>query len=192
MGSAVLAKLDLKRHAEHVMEALADATGESVHLSVRDRDEVVYVHKIEGRNPIRAYTQIGGRAPIYCVATGKAMLAFQSDEYILRVSQHLASHSPNTITVPQQLLKELKLIRSQGYAVNIGEWRAEVSGVGTSIFDSAGQVIAAVGISGPTERFDTRHIHHCAELLCDAADTIMAGLGGNRSQHTLSTLGRHE
>jgi len=52
LGSAVLAKLDLRRHAERQMDALLERTGESVHLSVLDRGEAVYVHKLESSNPI--------------------------------------------------------------------------------------------------------------------------------------------
>jgi len=59
LGSAVLGNLDLRRYAEPHMEALMALTGESVHLSVLDRRDVVYVHKVDSDNPVRAYTQIG-------------------------------------------------------------------------------------------------------------------------------------
>jgi IclR family KDG regulon transcriptional repressor len=68
LGSAALSGFDLRRHADGIMEALVQATGETVHLSVLDRYEVVYVHKIDSANPVRAYTQIGGRAAAHCVA----------------------------------------------------------------------------------------------------------------------------
>ena len=89
LGSAVLGKLDLRRHAERQMDALMELTGESVHLSVLDGIEVVYVHKVDSPTPVRAYTQIGGRVPAYCVATGKAQLAF-GRQRMLRKSQPLA------------------------------------------------------------------------------------------------------
>lgn len=190
LGSAVLSKLDLRRHAEHLMETLAQATGESVHLSVRDQNEVVYVHKVESQNPIRAYTQIGGRVPIYCVSTGKAMLAHQSREFIHDVAVHLTAHTSNTITDPVRLLEQLEQIRCRGYAINAGEWREGVHGIGTSIFDGTGQAIAAIGLSGPAERFAPDRISHLVDLLQRAAYDIMEKLGSQPSQRAFLQLGR--
>jgi DNA-binding IclR family transcriptional regulator len=190
LGSAVLSKLDLRRHAQHLMEALSQATGESVHLSVLDQNEVVYVHKVESQNPVRAYSQIGGRAPVYCVATGKAMLAFQSRKSILEMALHLTAHTANTITDAARLIEHLEQVRSQGYAVNAGEWREGVYGIGTPIFDSSGQAIAAIGLSGPAERFGHDQISRFAELLRQAAYDIMIKLGCYPPQNFFSRFGR--
>lgn len=190
LGSAVLSKLDLRLHAAHLMESLAEQTDESVHLSIQDRDEVVYVHKVDSPNPIRAYSQIGGRAPIHCVATGKAMLAFKSRESILWSTRHLQSYTASTITSPEAMLEEIERIRRQGYALNAGEWREEVHGIGVPIFDGTGQVIAAIGLSGPKDRFTPEHIETCADLLKHAAQDIMTSLGSHPSQHALTHLYR--
>ena len=98
LGSAVLGKLDLNRAAQPWMEWLLDRTRETVHLSVLDGDEVVYVHKLDSPEPIRAYTSIGGRAPAHCVATGKAMLAWAGEPALAALSTRLRAHSPRTIT----------------------------------------------------------------------------------------------
>jgi len=64
------------------MESLMELTGESVHLSVLDGIEAVYVHKVDSESPVRAYTQIRGRVSAYRVATGKAQLAFASEHVL--------------------------------------------------------------------------------------------------------------
>jgi DNA-binding IclR family transcriptional regulator len=179
LGSAVLAKLDLRRHAQRQMETLLESTGESVHLSVLDRGEVVYVHKVESLNPVRAYTQIGGRAPAYCVATGKAQLAYVGEATLLDISRRLQRHTPHTVTDPALFLKQMAKVREQGHAVNRGEWRAGVWGVATPVMDARGTVIAAIGISGPAERFRRRDLRECAEILLLAASDISDALGGN-------------
>lgn len=190
LGSAVLAKLDLRLHAAHLMESLAEQTDESVHLSIREHNEVVYVHKEDSPNPIRAYSQIGGRAPIHCVATGKAMLAFEPRESILRIAKNLQAHTGTTITDPEDLLVELERIRHQGYAINQGEWREGVYGVGVPIFDGVGQVIAAIGLSGPKDRFSSESIEAFADLLKLAAQDIMTKLGSNPAQRALTHMYR--
>ena len=82
IGSAVLDRLDLKRAAAEPMTGLAGETGETVHLSILDGNHVVHIDKIECEHAIRAYSRVGGRVPVHCIATGEAMLAFQSDAFV--------------------------------------------------------------------------------------------------------------
>ncbi len=180
LGSAVLAKLDLRHHAERPMEKLPERTDESVHLSVLDRDEVVYVHKLESPNPARAYTQIGGRAPACCVATGKALLAHCSEAALNDIARKLRAYTPHTITGSRAFLGEMKRIRAKGYAINRGEWRPSVWGIASPIMDARGSVIAAVGISGPAERFRKRRLGDSAKRVVEAAVAISASFGGAR------------
>ncbi len=76
LGMEVHSRLDLAEVASRPMRELAEATGETVHLSMLEDDHVVYVDKIDSPHPIRAYSRKGGRAPAHCVATGKVLLAF--------------------------------------------------------------------------------------------------------------------
>lgn len=190
LGTAVLGKLDLRRHAEQQMNMLQENTGETVHLSVLDREEVVYVHKVESMNPVRAYTQIGGRVPAHCVATGKALLAYRSEGALLEMSGRLESHTSNTIIDPAQFLKEMKKIRAQGYAMNRGEWRESVWGIAAPIMGAKGAAIAAVGISGPADRIRKKSLQGSATLVSAAAAAISEKLGGVSRLDTLLNLGR--
>lgn len=177
LGSAVLAKLDLRRHAEEVMERLLTQTRETVHLSILDGDEVVYVHKLDSPNPVRAYTQIGGRAKAHCVATGKAMLAYRSPGALERVAKSLEPRTSASIVDPQKFLQEMARIRVQGFAVNRGEWNENVCGIASPITDVSGQVIAALGLSGPKERFKAAQLKQFAPLIVEAAAQVSARLG---------------
>ncbi|MGB3067187.1 MAG: IclR family transcriptional regulator [Ottowia sp.] len=181
LGSAVLSKLDLRVHAEQIMDELLALTQETVHLSVLDGHEVVYVHKLDSPNPVRAYTQIGGRARAHCVATGKAMLAFFPPPVLERVSQQLEARTPRSITDPQQFLQEMARIRSQGYAVNKGEWNENVCGIASPVSDASGQVVAALGLSGPKERFKPAQIKAFAPLVVSAAARMSRQLGARTS-----------
>jgi len=184
LGSAVLAKLDLRRHAERQMEALMNLTGESVHLSVLDGVEVVYVHKVDSPNPVRAYTQIGGRAPAYCVATGKAQLAFGGPAHLAGVAARLQPHTERTITDPDVFLREMKRVREQGFATNKAEWRDGVWGIASPVLDARGSVIAAVGISGPAARFRKSGSGPWTEAVVAAANDISQALGGHQPMST--------
>jgi DNA-binding IclR family transcriptional regulator len=177
LGSRVFGRLDVRRVAQGFMETLAQDTAETVHLSVLDGTEVVYVAKIDSPQPVRAYSTVGGRAPAQCVATGKAQLAWASPEKIGEIKQSLRAYSSNSILSADELDAELSRIRAQGYALNRGEWREQVCGVAAPIRDVSGEVVAAIGISGPSERLKPRRMKELSPFLINAADRISEQLG---------------
>ena len=179
LAASILARVDLKRAAEPFMTSLAGATQETVHLSVLDDRDVFYVHKIDSPQPVRAYSEISGRAPAYCVATGKALLAFQDDDYLQRFAERLPSHTARTIPTRAALRRELEGVREQGFAVNLGEWRASVCGLAAPVFDAARRPVAAIGISGPVERLKTQRLKGFAPDVLAAARGISEALGYN-------------
>lgn len=179
LGVEVLDKLDVKRVAFEPMERLVALTGETVHLSILDHGEVVYIDKVDSPQPVRAYSKVGGRAPAYCVATGKALLAHASPATVSAVARELRSHTANTITDAAELRAELKRVLDAGYAINRGEWREGVCGVAAPIRDGRGSVIAAIGISGPVDRLKPRVAKQFAPAVVEVARSISSRLGWN-------------
>ena len=185
VASAALPGFDLRRHAESVMHALLEATAQSVHLSVLDRHDVVYVHKLEApTNPVQAYSQIGGRVPAHCVATGKAMIAFRGPRWLSIMAGQLTAATENTLTEPRAFLAEMARIRAQGYAENSGEWRLGINGLAVPIFDDAGTVVGALGISGPAARLQGSRREGLIEQLLEAGQTLST-MKGAVSPHAL-------
>jgi len=178
LGSAMLANLDLRRASQAWMDWLLERSRETVHLSVLDGDEVVYVHKVDSPEPVRAYSQIGGRAPAHCVATGKAMLAWQGEVALAALSQRLRAWSPRTVTDPAEFLREMDRVRQVGYAINRGEWRESVGGIAAPVRDPGARVIAAIGLSGPIERLRPAGLRLLAAEVIRAAEGVSASLAG--------------
>lgn len=177
LGSRVRSRIGIVEIAGPFLKLLGDQTSEAVHLSVLSGAEVIYIDKVESAQPIRAYTVIGGRAPAYCVATGKAMLACCSAKQLDELKISLTRHSVHTISSRTKLDKELQQIREQGYSINRGEWREDVSGVAASIFDQTGNAVAAVGISGPSTRLKPTVLKRYAPFVKSAAKQISKQLG---------------
>ncbi len=184
LGSAVLAHLDLRRAAFAWMEWLLERSRETVHLSVLDDHEVVYVHKLDSPEPVRAYTQIGGRSPAHCVATGKALLAWRPAPVIRAIK--LTRWSDRTITDRAQFEREMARTRELGYAVNRGEWRASVGGVAAPILDGRGDVIASIGLSGPIERMKRERVKALANDVVRAAQGISSQLAGHSAASVMT------
>jgi IclR family KDG regulon transcriptional repressor len=180
LANAVLSRMDITRVAEPFIKELAEKTKETVHLSVLDGLDVVYLQKIDSPQPVRAYSSIGGRSPAYCVATGKALLAHQDPAYLGKFAGRLEAFTPRTITSLAKLSEELEQVRRQGYAVNRGEWRESVGGLAAPVFDAASRPVAGVGISGPTERLRPTTIRTFSRDVITAARGISRALGYTR------------
>ena len=180
LGWVALHPLHLREEAMPHVETLAKKTNETVHLSVIDTtfpEFVTYIDKIESDHPVRTYSMIGGRAPSYCVASGKAILAFNPDLLAPLVKRKLKAYSPKSITSPKKLKQEMQCIRERGYSTNREEYRADVIGVGAPIYDHEGRVLAAVGISGPAYRLDDKTIERVFPVVIRTANHISKAMG---------------
>lgn len=177
LGARVSQRLDLRREALPYMELLARKTQETVHLSILDGTEVLYIAKIDSPQPVRAYTTVGGRAPAAHVATGKVLLAWAADAVVAAAAENLQRHTPRSIVSVEELHRQLKRIRQLGYAVNTGEWREQVVGVAAPVHDATAAVVGALGISGPAERITDQTISDVIPELIDLANRISAHLG---------------
>lgn len=181
LGSHVVRRMDLVKAARPAMVGLAEATGETVHLSVLDGVEVVYLDKIESAHHIRAHTSIGARAPAYTVATGKAMLALMPDAYLDRFGPHLHAYTQATRTTLEALRKDIALARAQGYAlVPEGEWRDGIAACACAIRGRGGELVGAIGMSGPVSRIKRRQLKELAPHVVAASEAISAALGSPR------------
>lgn len=177
-GAQIVERLDLRRCAASYLIDLAQDSGEAVHLSVLDRNEVIYLEKIDSPQPVGAYTRTGGRAPAYCVATGKALLSELDEDRLQPILAGLHPHSAQTITDPRLLLEELHRTRQRGWSLNRGEWRISVWGIGAVVRDSSKNPIAAIGVSGPAFRLSEQdRIEALSVLVCRAARAISRDLG---------------
>jgi len=178
LGCQVMDQNGLRHLAEGAMDRLVRLSGESVHLSMREGLRTLYVDKRESDQPVRAYSERGGTAPLHCVATGKVLLAH--DYSALRdgiLAAGLERFSDRTITDAAALDREMAAIRAQGYAINRGEYRADVAGIAAPILASNATMIAAIGISGPLSRLTEERMRALVPVVIEAARSISHILG---------------
>ena len=153
LGSALTSVSALQERAEATLAGLTACTGETTHLAILDQSYVIYVDKAESPSSVRAYAEIGDRAPAHAVATGKALLAaLPAYRLALAVRFPLPRYSSTTITGEAELDAEFQRIRADGFAVNNGEWRDEVVGIAVPVHVD-GRHEVALGIAGPRYRF---------------------------------------
>lgn len=177
LGGQIISRLSIRELARPYMKLLSDQTGETVHLSELHGAEVLYIDKIESREPVRAYTQLGGRAPAYCTATGKVMLAYQDADRIEDCFESATSHTPKTITDHSRFLVEANIIRTRRFAINRGEWRNDVIGIAVPVANASGHVEAALGLSAPASRLHVDELETLTPKLLDYAEKLSNALG---------------
>ncbi len=178
LGCRAADGFDVRRVAREHLAKLAHRSQETIHLSVLQGAEIVYLEKIDSLQPVRAYSEIGGRAPAHCVATGKVLLAHAGSAVLAALPVPLPRLTPKTVCDLAALRAQFVQIHRLGYAVNREEWRLGVSGLGAPIFDQHGQVIAAAGLSAPSARMDAARIHELGIQLAATAAAITQSLGG--------------
>src|SRR3954453_6344580 len=142
---------DVRAAARPVLDALVEASGETINLAVLDGDEVINVEQTSGPHMVGMANWVGRRTPLHCVANGKVLLAFRPDAEIERlVAQPLARFTDRTIVDPEQLRAELARVRASGYAVALGEIEQGLNAVAapirTGALGAGGDVVAAVSI----------------------------------------------
>jgi DNA-binding IclR family transcriptional regulator len=139
------------------MQRLHQQLGETVNLSVRHDDEVVYVERTSASNSMmRVIHIIGARAPLHITAVGKIFLSSDGPEkslqYIRRTG--LPKYTENTLTDAGSLAQELETIRRQGYALDNEEAEKGVSCIGAGIYNDEGRLVAGLSVSAPSDRLD--------------------------------------
>jgi DNA-binding IclR family transcriptional regulator len=137
-----------------LIEALADETGELVHIAMVEGDDLRYIARAEGKNRVRVVSILGTKVVLHASGAGKVWLASLTPEEAIRhvMKDGMERRTSRTVTSIEGLKKELELARRQGYALNLGEADEGVSSVAAPIRVGKGPVIGAVSISGPSYR----------------------------------------
>ncbi len=176
LGNLVKARLSVREAALEPMRDLHRRTGQTVNLSVRQGDEIVYVERAYSeRSGMQVVRAIGGHAALHLTSSGKLFLAHDDLRLVRSYETRtgLAGHTRNSITDPARLERELAQVRSRGYARDNEELEPGVRCIAAAIRDDSGTVVAGLSLSAPTERMQDAWI---GDLQATAA-RISAALG---------------
>jgi DNA-binding IclR family transcriptional regulator len=176
LGNLVKSRISVRELALPVMRELHAQTGETVNLSIRHDDEIVYVERTSsGRSAMRVVHVIGTRAALHVTAAGKLFLLEEGfarlRDYAKRTG--LAAHTKNTITNIQLLERDLERLQRQGWATDNEEAEIGVRCVAAGIRDDLGNLIAALSLSTPADRMKVQW----GPLVKETADRISANIG---------------
>ncbi len=178
--------------AEPIVAELARASRETSHLAVHERSRAVVVSKVDGSGPLMVSERVGTRRPLHCTAIGKAMLAYLPESEVLAffAKARLARYTAKTLTERGALDKELVRVRERGYAVDDEEFSEGVRCLAAPVFNAGGQLVAALGVSGPTIRVTRHRLAELAALVTSSARRLSQHLGADARRSGAGLAGR--
>lgn len=181
LGQAYIGRMGLLRQARPIMEILVKQCRESAYVAVARRGGMVPLDSVDADQPIRLVSQIGETLPLHCTASGKAQLAFESEEDLkTRLPDSLKKYTASTVTERQALVQQLRAVTEKGYAVDTGEYVEDVRSIAVPIKDYTGRVVGTLAVSGPAYRLPNERLQkELAPLVVKAGGELSARLGHN-------------
>ena len=165
--------------AHEPMRWLRDFTGESAHVGVRVERNCLVLDRVIGSQPYKCYVEAGTMGPLHAAAPGKALLAWlpQRDLDAFLADYPFRGLTATTITSRRGFAEHLRLVRSRGYAMDLGETMEGHHCLGAPIFDANDRVIASLWITAPAPRLTEAEGKRLAPAVIRAAHMVTEVLG---------------
>ncbi|MEU7565141.1 IclR family transcriptional regulator [Streptomyces fradiae] len=143
--------LDVREIAHPHLVRLNEETGHTVHLAVREGDEVLYIDKVESRYPVRMYSRIGRPVAVTVAAVAKVVLADLPEPELHALTARLdyPRYTPRSTPDAAAFRAELATVREQGWAADLGGHEESVNCVAAPVRGPDGRVAAALSVSAP-------------------------------------------
>jgi len=161
LGCQALDHVNIRDEARPLMMRVAYEVGETVHLALLDRAEVLYIERVEAQRSLTMGSKLGARNPAYCTALGKAILA----------------RTRNTITNVLTLKRELERVRDRGYAIDDEEIEEGIRCIAAPILSASDRAVAAVSVSGPSSRITPERYQLIGKTMMKAAQELSTRMG---------------
>ena len=143
-----------------ILRDLAEATGETASFYVRDGDERICLYRLNAKRALRHHLDEGARLPLDRGAAGRLLSAYAND--------------PDEAGLA---------IRSEGYAVSLGERDPDVGALAVPVFTAEGTCAGALTISGPVVRLTPEMLAKSKPILIEAADALARQAGSSVPQN---------
>jgi DNA-binding IclR family transcriptional regulator len=178
-GSVTQGSPDLRSTALPILAELVESTRLTAHIAVLDRDEAIYIEKLESPGFIRLHTWVGKRNTLHSSAVGKALIMHLREKEIrdLLPPSRLTGRTDRTITSIDGLLADLAASRARGYALDDGEDEYEGRGVAAPVFSIEGKVAGSIGVAGSISQIRREDLVDLGESVRACAQKISLRMG---------------
>src|ERR1700681_836297 len=179
LAASALDEIEMVNVATPVLEDLSRETAESGHFAVRMGDAVVVIARTSGTGAFQLTDRVGVVRPAHCTALGKIILASLRPDQLKRFLERveLKPSTKKSVTDQSVLLREITEIRRTAIAFDDGEFNPEARCGAVPVYNFTGEVIGALGISGPIWRMSDQVLQSRARLVQTAASRLSAEFG---------------
>lgn len=177
-AAAAAKDLDILQVINPALKDLRDRTGETACFFRSEGTQRVCIAVAETSHALRREMSVGKIAPITVGSSGRVLLAWDPDlaERVLR--EELPQLTESTVTDRDELRGLVQQTRSEGYAITVGERIDGASGLAAPVFDSAGDLVGALMVHGPTLRMPYERCVEWVDLVVEHAEQVTRALGG--------------
>lgn len=157
-----------------IMRGAAEIIGETINLSLPEREGMIYIDRVETKWPLRIQLPIGTQVPFHCTASGKLYLASLKSATLNGVlgAKPFEKLTNQTITDPEILLEEIKTIRSQGHSTDNEEFMEGMTAIAVPVIDNQKRLIATLSVHAPKSRYTLDQLTSFLDSLKSAADKL--------------------
>jgi IclR family transcriptional regulator, KDG regulon repressor len=179
LAASALDEVEMVSLATPLLEDLSRESGESAHFAVRMGDAVLVLARTSGPGAFQLNDRAGMARPAHCTALGKVLLAAMTPDQLERflAQADLQAFTPKSITDKDAFRREIAEVRRAGMAIDDGEFDAELRCAALPVRNFSGQIVGAIGISGPVWRLSVQALQSRARAGRAIADRLSAEFG---------------
>jgi len=185
LGFQAREEVPLAMLARPYLDELSQLTGDTVHLAIRDGDEVLYLHKNPGRNGPEMRSRVGHRMPLARTGIGKALLLDSPQSEWQRLYQaSLPQVAPNPLWPAhqeqswEQVRQRMHEYVEGGYAFDLEDNEPSIRCVAAPIRDASKHIIAGISIASTVPYMPLEKMAELVPLIKQVAARLSAELGG--------------
>lgn len=169
---------------EKVNELSAE-TGENARFGSEEYGELINMYRTQRSSGVSEHFQLSIREPMHCTASGKAMLAFMSQERVDEIidTHGLERRTENTITNYDALMTELETIREQRFAIDDEERATGLRCIAAPVIENRryhAVVIGSIGVFGPVSRLSEDRLDKVTTQIKQFANLIEIACNAGR------------
>lgn len=150
LATELMRGVNLGQLAQPFLQRLVDETNMAAHVGLLEGNMIVYAAKVASPGMVQFNTYPGKATPFNITALGLAVAAYLPDEQVeTLLSDMLPGAGPLAQRVSvKEMRARLSKVRERGFAIEVEEEEAGIGCVAAPFFDSGGQVLGSIGVTG--------------------------------------------
>ena len=184
LGFQAREELPLVTLAGPYLDELSVLTGDTIHLAVREDDEVLYLHKNPGRNGPEMRSRVGHRMPLARTGIGKAMLLDSPlDEWrrLYEAGQLAGGKNPlwpdHQEPSWEQFEERMRSYVAGGYAFDLEDNEPSIRCVAAPVRDASRRIVAGISIASTVPYMPLEKMAELIPVIKQVAARLSAELG---------------